>query len=589
MDSVPTHIIRRQILEIRGVREADARQLQKEISELFWEKILPLLDQYLSEHSPGDITHRIDRLELNIGTVFRHNLEKDFIEKLTRQLEIYFQPQQSSGSNFKAEKEEVPAEKSHLETFSFFIENGNLPWWVDFKDKDPVKESLEFLIRKEESALRHLMYKWVRQPDALKRIVIQTGFPKWAELAATNMDCTGEELAFMLSRLMNLLKKITPWNDYPEHKLQEILGLKLLPWIFLSPLKKQNTTDFWSSFLVQLAAGQPVKYDDLFAELFLQFEKNKQGQTRRKNQKNQKKQKKQKKQEEQENAPLTFLWKDITPGGSLQANIFERIKRLLAFKKLTAEKKKQWFEYLQKLNDEVMENEDLQIIIQILEQEAMTAPDKTEITPESNKTEMALRSDERKDSDLAENPDEREIFKLPEKEKDQFSDTDELFVSNAGLVILYPFLIRFFENLNLLDERQFVNAAAAHRAVGLLQFLADGREIPAEHQCGLNKILCGLDAETVLEFGEPVTAEEAEACRILLEAVIANAPILGEMSVDGFRGSFLIRKGILRAGVGAWQLNVERETFDVVLERFPWNWSIIKLPWMEWAISVEWI
>ena len=210
-----------------------------------------------------------------------------------------------------------------------------------------------------------------------------------------------------------------------------------------------------------------------------------------------------------------------------------------------------------------------------------------EVDRKADKTEISLQSDEREVSDLTEDPDRREVLKLVKK--DRFSDTDELFVSNAGLVILFPFLSRFFENLNLLDERRFASVAAAHRAVGLLQFLADGREIPAEHQCGLNKILCGLDDETVLEFGEPVTTEEAEACETLLEAVIANAPILGEMSVDGFRGSFLIRKGIIRAGAGAWQLNVERETFDIVLERFPWNWSIVKLPWMQWAISVEWI
>jgi hypothetical protein len=549
MDSIPTHVIRRQILELRGVSEADARQLQEEISKLFEEKILPLLDRYLSEHSPGDVIHRIDHLELDIGTVFRNDFEKDFINKVIWQLENYFRPEQFSNSNFKARKEEIPAEKSHLEIFSFFVETGNLPWWANLKDKDPVKESLDFLIQKEESALRHLMYKWVRQPDAIKRIVIQTSFPKWAELAAANLDCTGEELTVLLSRLMDLLKKTTPWSNYPKHKLQKLLGLKFLSWVFLSPRKMQNSADFWSGFLIQLTRGQPVKYDDLFAEFFLQFEKNKQAQTG---------------QKKQEAEPEAFLWKDKTPSGSLQANIFERIKRLLEGKTLAPEKEIQWLERLQKLNEQVVEDEDWPVIMQLLEQEGTAE----------------------KDSDLTKNPDQEEVLK---KKSDEFNDTDELFINNAGLVILTPFLNRFFENLNLLDDRRFANPAAAHRAVGLLQFLADGREIPAEHQCGLNKILCGLGAETVLEFGEPVTVEEAEACQILLEAVIANAPILGEMSVQGFRGSFLIRKGILRAGVGAWQLNVERETFDVVLGRFPWNWSVVKLPWMQWAISVEWI
>lgn len=572
MDSDPIHIIRRQILEIRGVREADARQLQEEIGRLFNEKILPLLDRYMSEHSPGEVIHRIDLLELDIGTVFRHNLEKEFIEKITRQLNIYFQPQPSSGSSFATEKEEIPGKKSHLELFSFFIKTGNLPWWADSEDKNPVKESLDFLIRNEKSALRHSMYEWIRHPDALKRIVIQIGFPKWAELAATNVDWTGEELTFMLSRLMNLLKKSASWNNYPEHKLQEILGLKFLPFVFSLPRKTQPATDFWRGFLTQLTPGQSVKYEDLLAEILLQLEKINQGQIRRKERQEQEE------NGEQEEDTDAFLWKDKTKRGSLQAKLFERVKRFLEVKTLAPEERIQWLERLQKLNEEAAEDEDLQEILRLLEQE--TTADETEINFESDKRET---------SDLTENIDEPELLKLIKEEKYQFSDTDELFVNNAGLVILFPFLNRFFENLNLLDERRFVDVAAAHRAVGLLQFLADGREIPLEHRCGLNKILCGLDAETVLEFGEPVTPEEAEACQTLLEAVIANAPILGEMSVDGFRGSFLIRKGILRAGVGAWQLNVERETFDVVLERFPWSWSVVKLPWMKWAISVEWM
>ena len=53
------------------------------------------------------------------------------------------------------------------------------------------------------------------------------------------------------------------------------------------------------------------------------------------------------------------------------------------------------------------------------------------------------------------------------------------------------------------------------------------------------------------------------------------------MSVDGFRGTFLLRQGVLSTRDGAGLLRVERETYDVVLERFPWSWEWVKLPWME--------
>ena len=90
------------------------------------------------------------------------------------------------------------------------------------------------------------------------------------------------------------------------------------------------------------------------------------------------------------------------------------------------------------------------------------------------------------------------------------------------------------------------------------------------------------------EFGDPITEEESLACEELLQAVIGYAPILGEMSVDGFRGSFLLRKGIVKPGLGFWQLYVEGETYDIVLEQFPWKWGMVKLPWMQWGMEVDW-
>ena len=60
------------------------------------------------------------------------------------------------------------------------------------------------------------------------------------------------------------------------------------------------------------------------------------------------------------------------------------------------------------------------------------------------------------------------------------------------------------------------------------------------------------------------------------------------MSIPGFRGTFLLRRGILGIRDGAWLLRVERESFDVVLDRFPWSFAWVKLPWMQAPLRVEW-
>ncbi|WP_437322463.1 contractile injection system tape measure protein [Sorangium sp. So ce394] len=169
-----------------------------------------------------------------------------------------------------------------------------------------------------------------------------------------------------------------------------------------------------------------------------------------------------------------------------------------------------------------------------------------------------------------------------------YSDADEVYVDNAGLVVLWPFLGHLFERLGLFADAQFKDRRALHRAAGLLQHLCTGDLEPAEYQLPLARVLSGMAVTEVFDFGPPVAEAEAEECVRMLTAAIASAPILGEMSIAGFRGSFLMRKGALSARDGAWLLRVARASYDVVLDRFPWGMSWVKQPWMEAPLSVEW-
>jgi hypothetical protein len=170
----------------------------------------------------------------------------------------------------------------------------------------------------------------------------------------------------------------------------------------------------------------------------------------------------------------------------------------------------------------------------------------------------------------------------------RFSDADELYIDNAGLVILWPFLERFFERLGLVTAQRFQDPPAVHRAVGLLQYLATADPSPPEYLLPLNKVLCGMALDAVWALEPPLTEAEAEECTTLLTAVIAHAPILHNMSLQGLRGTFLLRHGVLSARDGAWLLRVQRETYDVVLDRFPWSITWVKLPWMNALLRVEW-
>ena len=55
-----------------------------------------------------------------------------------------------------------------------------------------------------------------------------------------------------------------------------------------------------------------------------------------------------------------------------------------------------------------------------------------------------------------------------------------------------------------------------------------------------------------------------------------------------FMSTFLRRFGLLREIEGGFRLQVEPGPFDVLLERLPWGFAIVKLPWMREPLFTEW-
>jgi len=73
-----------------------------------------------------------------------------------------------------------------------------------------------------------------------------------------------------------------------------------------------------------------------------------------------------------------------------------------------------------------------------------------------------------------------------------------------------------------------------------------------------------------------------------LIAVINHWEVLKNTSADGLREAFLQRRGKLSRVDGGWLMQVEQRAIDVLLNKLPWGISIIKLPWMNEMLFVEW-
>jgi hypothetical protein len=59
-------------------------------------------------------------------------------------------------------------------------------------------------------------------------------------------------------------------------------------------------------------------------------------------------------------------------------------------------------------------------------------------------------------------------------------------------------------------------------------------------------------------------------------------------SLEGFRSSFLQRKGLLFEEESQWKLQVEKKGYDLLLDSIPWSFKMIKFSWMNKMMDVEW-
>jgi hypothetical protein len=165
---------------------------------------------------------------------------------------------------------------------------------------------------------------------------------------------------------------------------------------------------------------------------------------------------------------------------------------------------------------------------------------------------------------------------------------EEIFLENSGLVLVATYLPRLFKMLGLLEHGEFISAEAAERAVHLLQYLVEERCDCPEYMLVLNKILCGLASDHVLIKEIAIGDEERQSIDGMLTAVIQHWGALGNTSVAGLREAFFQREGALRFEDDGWHLQVEEKAYDMLLDRLPWSFSLIKQPWMEHPLYVQW-
>jgi Contractile injection system tape measure protein len=548
------HIIKRQVIELQMADRLDKTAIQNRVSNIYQATIVPLLDKLLSDKSNTSEPLIIDRLEINIGHIPESRLEEVLTEKINKALKESLDNIKTPSTSPNISEMAIPviaSQENHsdAELVFHYLQTGLFPWWAQEATYTFLEKAIHSVLDQNSVSFKNKFIALIQDEEVATRLVYT--FPDAALTQIATQFTGSNTMAFILPKQKQLFD------------------------VFSSLLHKQQLKEYWWKSLYQTIAANPLYSEkDLFEKaggLFVGLAAQKSNTT----------------------DLLLYLQSDKTTAGILE-KITNFTRHALADKPThQPQKNVETHKAPGKPSGSIDGGNSSSL-------QNKGAPPKSPAEPsiktgneqfpgEAVQTHQASLEPGNSLNHIKENK-ELSLKNTYGSFIKPFTGIDKIYIQNAGLVLLWPFLQRFFRNMGLADDKTFIDENAQERACLLLQYLATGSiEDIFEAMLPLNKLLCGIPLLQPLNTQWTINDEEKLIAENFLLAVIQNG---GQgwknLSVNGFRQAYLNREGIITGRDGNWLLQVKRETYDILVDRLPWTVQIVKLPWMELLIFVEW-
>lgn len=583
------HIIGKQFFSVNyGGKKGAAMAVQRDISQLYREQILPRMDALFSRFAGDDSLIRIDRLEIDLGAFHKEKLETQLGERLLRALEetLRHQIRQHFDAEEKSEVEIIDSPQRTEEVLLFFLEKGYMPWnalkWT--------VEELEVQLLREVTSRPALIKAYRRlllaHPLAQKRLLLQftpqtlnqllqipAGQSLLQPLAFAN--CWVEELQnYFPGKIASSRLQQSFWEHWLTAWLADARGESLRQMHWFSPLLHSTATllaiplqQLISQLLEAWTHPHPTLAASGWQLPLLRFI-----------------------QEAIKNKQQGFT---SLHGKPLRA----RIERLLHTLR-QADTKPEHDQAGPSEGPIATPQEEGESPSGIPQSRPASGAEGNQHPASGQREVPEEKGKQQQQEGSKESIQPESTYELPKREDRQITrpemryplprQGEEIYVDHAGIVILHPFLPTLFESLGLVQHKEFVNEAARERAIHLLAYLARGTFQLGEPAMSLHKLLCGMPIGQPVDRFPVLSQAEQEECDHLLQAVVGHWSALKDSSIDALRANFLMREGKLTHKESGWKLQVEQKVYDLLLSRLPWGIGIIRLPWMPEMLQVEW-
>lgn len=637
------HIVKKLVFRLHSGPGIPPGKLEHEVINIYHNRLERLLDERFTTLCAPDLEYRIDRLELDLGRMRPDNLRADMPRLVSEQLGRNL----NNGALHAASV--VPEQEKQLILFSHFIETGRRPWWAERVDKQTLEQTVETLCVEAPAKLKALMPPLVRDKRKLTRLVnhlseqclsrvCELYIPVRDAASATRQHSDMATVFAEMDRQINtrgrdaLAQLPAAGAGRGGTRLKQRYWQGVLTSLVYGAADGSGYERLLPDTLVSMTGNNDAAYRSLIARLDSAIRSLQE-------------------RGYKFSARLPQLVEELAASSQSREIIDRSIQRMnvqedaVANSRISASGESLKLHPAPELKPSRPEKKagetgragppvklepsrsvkqagstDLtgplaKIKSSRAEKEAGTADSTDPATtmkparPERSSTPASAAGPATKMSSprtrdkagaagALTDPARREIFQDPDAPAtagvergaitDPFTDTDEDYVYNAGLVIVWPYLPRFFGGLGMLDNDEFIDVDTIERAALLLQYLAEPDTEIAESLLALNKLLCGLELSWPLPAEFTPTLKEQAGCDALLSALTRHWDILTSMSLERVRRDFFQRQGILRPRDGNWQLQVEHQTHDILMRKLTWPVGTVKLPWMDYTLFVQW-
>lgn len=633
-----SHIILTQVLELVLPKNQNAFQFQQEIGELSKKKLEPALEKLFDKYSTPNELLQIDLVEVNIGKQRWLASGEAFVEAVVKAIEEQLKNKISIGNKETTRKS---LDLANFEEWAYFLENGSFPPGTRKPQHKYYQSSIPRILEKNQSCRKELIKLLGNQPRCSERLIKQHReaflvklFAALTESKKNQIEAYKQEVLRLVNTASSVIERrasLSPpsilqsfwkWifenlktNTSRRFDEKELIIGYLANWVHIQKSSFKEGESSLRLTLRKILQESPGSFP-LLVKLRKQledtvFSKEKDSKIVKpdkelnisdslKEQGSRTANDKEDLGSSKKNEIERRLEKTGTKPNQEEKTLFpeDSLREITNQKGQETQKDQVGQKELESRNRQMdqKENEAENKYRENASKRSIRSKDDPGATPYRESIKKPQSEENTVFRKLLENeplvgPVKKENAKKeipPGKKASEHREGSFWYINNAGVVLLHTFLPVYFEKCGLTLQKQFIDEAARDRAAQLLFYLATGQEETPEYDMVLPKFLCGMPLEIPIYRSIDLSETEKTESISVLQSAIDHWGKLKKTSPDGLRVGFLQRDGKLEKRTQGWYLTVEQRSMDVLLNYLPWNLRMIKLPWMEELLRVEW-